>query len=82
MFTILDECYAMGPLIDEQLHQLDLEHVKLTELNKKVIDALNMYHKLMEQSPAAAAPLGFQTTPMAQQTPGMYGVHPPQPGMS
>ncbi|XP_075241476.1 signal transducing adapter molecule 2-like isoform X2 [Convolutriloba macropyga] len=80
MLAIEHECYAMGPLIDEQLHQLDLEHVKLTELNKKVIDALNMYHKLMEQSPAAAAPLGFQTTPMAQQTPGMYGVHPPQPG--
>ena len=46
------QCYGMGPLIDEQLNQLDQEHVKLSELNKKVIDALNMYHKLMEQSPA------------------------------
>ena len=59
----------MGPLIDEQLHQLDLEHVKLSELNKNVIDALNMYHKLMAESPA---PVGFQM-PSMQHPMGMYG---------
>ena len=70
----------MGPLIDEQLNQLDQEHVQLSELNKKVIDALNMYHKLMEQSPAVVPPLPTMTSYNAMPPP--QGSLPPGTAMN
>lgn len=85
MVALEAQCYGMGPLIDEQLNQLDQEHVKLSELNKKVIDALNMYHKLMEQSPAPQQPMHPSMTPYgvaAQQQsipPAMNIQHPTYP---
>ncbi|XP_059139951.1 signal transducing adapter molecule 1-like [Physella acuta] len=52
MLMLEDQCRAMGPLIDAELEKIDRKHANLVELNKKVMDALQMYHNLMKETPA------------------------------
>ncbi|KAH9508288.1 hypothetical protein Btru_050731 [Bulinus truncatus] len=52
MLMLEEQCKAMGPLIDAELEKIDRKHATLVELNKKVMDALQMYHNLMKETPA------------------------------
>jgi len=49
MLMLEDTCYAMGPLIDHELEKVDRKHVQLEELNKNLREAMDLYHRLMEE---------------------------------
>lgn len=69
----------MGPLIDQELEQIDAKHNELMNLNKKLTDSFQLYYRLMKD--ATMAQYGVtpqQSTYMPQQTQaGAYGL-PPQ----
>ena len=91
MLMLEDTCYAMGPLIDHELEKVDRKHVQLEELNKNLREAMDLYHRLMEegrvraaQTKTTAAQLAgnpMYQTPMGAQ-PGYYPVHPGLPNQS
>jgi signal transducing adaptor molecule len=47
----LDQCGAMGPLIDAELEKLDRRHAHLTKLSSHLVEALDMYRNLMREPP-------------------------------
>ncbi|KAL3889024.1 hypothetical protein ACJMK2_001382 [Sinanodonta woodiana] len=57
MLQLEEQCKAMGPLIDAELEKIDRKHASLCELNQKVMDALQMYHNLMKETPL---PYGYK----------------------
>lgn len=50
MLQLEDQCYMMGPLIDQQLQKIDYKHAVLDDLNMKLIEAFQMYNNLMKES--------------------------------
>jgi hypothetical protein len=50
MLDLEDQCYMMGPLIDQQLQKIDYKHAVLEDLNLKVLEAFQMYNNLMKES--------------------------------
>ncbi|XP_060566645.1 signal transducing adapter molecule 2-like [Ruditapes philippinarum] len=51
MLQLEEQCKAMGPLIDAELEKIDKRHAELCGINTKVLEALQMYHNLMKETP-------------------------------
>jgi hypothetical protein len=76
MLMLEDTCYAMGPLIDHELEKVDRKHVQLEDLNKNLREAMDLYHRLMEEGRIRSAQAKTTAVQLANQ---MYQQQPQMP---
>lgn len=50
MLELEDQCYMMGPLIDNKLQKIDQKHTVLENLNLKILEAFQVYTNLVKES--------------------------------
>ncbi|CAF1260988.1 unnamed protein product [Rotaria sp. Silwood1] len=79
MLMLEDTCYAMGPLIDHELEKVDRKHVQLEDLNKNLREAMELYHRLMEEGRIRAVQAKTNAVQLANQMYQQQPQMPPQP---
>lgn len=76
LHVLEEHCKAMGPLIDAELEKIDRKHIELTDINRRLVESLEMYNNLMRELPGYGYSGIPKMPPLPQQN------FPPQQNMS